>query len=295
MFRLFDIDLKKLLLIVFVLALPLLSINLQKAPDEAPWYAEPFAIVAGGLQSAFTGLSTGVRGTTAQYLDLIKVKELNRNLVRENAEMKAKLQEFSDLQSENLRMKKLLNFQQRSQARMMSAQVVAQDLFSEHSTVRINRGTADGVKRGMAVITPEGVVGYVFDSEKHTSRVLVLTDRYSVIDGMVARSRARGVIEGQTSDRCRMKYLTRTDDVVQGDLVVATGLDNVFPKGFPIGTIVNVEAKKYGVTQKVEVQPIVDPSRVDEVFVLFQVTGTVLAESHQAYLDEKNEAPKVTN
>jgi rod shape-determining protein MreC len=127
------------------------------------------------------------------------------------------------------------------------------------------------VNKGQAAITFEGVVGYVFNAEAHSAQVLVLTDRFAVIQAVVQRTRARGLVQGEAVDRCQLKYLHRADDVLEGDVIVTSGLDNVFPKGYPIANVVEVEKKNYGITQRVVLRPIVDPSRLEEVFVVLHV------------------------
>lgn len=274
MFRLFDFDLKKALLVVFVVALPLLSINIQRRPDEPAWYTRPFSIAAGYIQTGYTGFSNEIRGTAALYLNLIDIKKNNRLLSKEIGELRAKLGELTELKMENERLNKLLGFQQKAPMKLLAARVTGLDLSpGEHSTILVNRGASDGLKRGMAVITLEGVVGSIFAVEKNSARILVLTDRYAVIDGIVQRSRARGIVEGKALDRCRLKYLHRSDDVKEGDVIVTSGLDNIFPKGFPIGTVVHVEKKNFGIDQKVDLQPVVDPSRLEEVFVVTHVNN----------------------
>ncbi|MCB0384688.1 MAG: rod shape-determining protein MreC, partial [Bdellovibrionales bacterium] len=117
-------------------------------------------------------------------------------------------------------------------------------------------------------ITTGGVVGYVFRVEAFTAQILLLVDRYAVIDAIVQRSRARGIVEGRSSEGCRLRYLNRSDDVQIGDLVVTSGLDNIFPKGFPIGLVTSVAKSRYGMTQEVEIKPAINASILEEVFVV---------------------------
>ncbi|MGE3973290.1 MAG: rod shape-determining protein MreC [Bdellovibrionales bacterium] len=281
MFHLFQFDLKKAILVAFVVALPLLSINIQRGPDEPPWYAQPFSYVAGNIQNGYASFSQGVRGTVALYLNLIDIKVDNRLLKKEIAELKAQLGQMAELSLENERLNKLLNFQQQAPMKLLAARVTGQDLLRDHRTIRINRGTEEGIVKGLAVITFEGAVGYVLNAEPHSSQVLVITDRYAVVDALIQRTRARGIVAGAAIDRCRLKYLHRADDVVEGDVIVTSGLDNIFPKGFPIATVVGVEKKNYGITQKVDLRPIVDPSRLEEVFVVLHVDNAKIPDVNE--------------
>jgi len=272
-FNFFQIDIKKALLIIFVISLPLLSINLQRGPDEPAWYLAPVSLVSGVVVNGYANFSQGVRSTLSTYVNLIDIKKENRLLTRELDELKAQLNQLEELKLENQRLNKAIDFQQKAPMKLVAAKVTGLDLMLEHRTIRINRGTEHGVTKGQAVITFDGVVGYIYNAEPRSSQVLVLTDRYAVIDGIVQRTRARGIVAGRSVDRCQLKYLHRSDDVVVGDLVVSSGLDNIFPKGFPVARVISVEKKNYGVTQKVELEPVVDPSRLEEIFVVIRVNN----------------------
>jgi rod shape-determining protein MreC len=174
---------------------------------------------------------------------------------------------------------------------MLAAQVIAVDLWgnSEYSSLKLNKGSNEGLKKGMGVVTHDGVVGYLLNVSPHYSTVLVLTDRNAVIDSLVQRTRARGIVEGLGRDICHIKYLQRTDDVQIGDLVV-TGFDGIFPKGFPIGAVTKVQKKAYGVTQYVEMRPIVDVARLEEVFVVL-APDVVLDRLKQAQASNGEKTP----
>jgi rod shape-determining protein MreC len=156
---------------------------------------------------------------------------------------------------------------------VVAARVMSKDLVSDHNTLQINKGTHHGLKAGQAVITVGGVVGYVFKPGTFTSQVLLITDRYSVVDGIIARSRARGIVEGKNASTCVLRYVEKSEDVQPGDLVVTSGLDNIFPKGFPVAKVEAVENKTYSVSLKVELKPVVDPDKIEEVFVIMNAAN----------------------
>ena len=292
MFGLFEIDFKKFFLVVLILALTLISLNLERRDTgTTKWYQAPVLFVVNPVQEFFSKFSLGVANTTGLYVDLIGIKRDNRLLKEALAGAKQELAQQEEFKREFERLKKLLEFKTSSASRLIAAQVVAVDLWgnSEYSSLKINKGTEDGLKKGLGVITHEGVVGYLLNVTSHYSTVLVLTDRNAVIDSLVARTRARGIVEGLGRDLCNIKYLQRTDDVQVGDMVV-TGFDGIFPKGFPIGSVTKVTKKVYGVTQNVEMRPIVNVGRLEEVFVV------TAPDVYPEKLNEKlNEKPKDPN
>jgi rod shape-determining protein MreC len=98
--------------------------------------------------------------------------------------------------------------------------------------------------------------------------VILITDRYSVVDGLIQRTRASGIVEGKGNSFCILKYVEKTEDVKVGDLVVTGGLDNIFPKGFPVAVVEKVERKNVSVSLTVELRPVVDAAKAEEVFVV---------------------------
>ncbi len=273
-----NFDLKKVLSFLFVLSLPLISINMQRKPFTVGWYDKPFSFLASVTQSAFFSFSDGVRSNTQMYLDLINIKKENQQLKSDNQKLLALLEGQGELEKENERLNQLLEFKNHSKMEIIAARVMSKDLVSDHNTIQINKGTHHGLKPGQAVITVGGVVGYVFRPGTFTSQVLLITDRYSVVDGIIARSRARGIVEGKNASTCVLRYVEKSEDVQPGDLVVTSGLDNIFPKGFPVAKVEAVENKTYSVSLKVELKPVVDPDKIEEVFVIMNAANEDLSD-----------------
>jgi rod shape-determining protein MreC len=264
----FTFDLRKVFLVIALIVLPLVAINMQRKSEEELWFTKPFTLVGSLLQSGYASFSSGVRGTTAMYLDLIGVKKQNEELKKQLAELNAQLGAMTELKLENQRLNQLLGFKQTNKMNLLAARVIGRDLLADHNTITVDRGLSHGVQKNMAALTIGGVVGYTFRVDKDSSQILLLTDRYAVIDAIVQRSRARGLVEGISRTNCRLRYLRRSDDVQVGDLIVTSGLFNVFPKGFPIGTVVAIDKSRYGMTQEVDVKPAVEPLNLEELFIV---------------------------
>ncbi len=262
-------------MIGIVLALPLISINMQQRPQESHWLSKPFTLLGSAVSETFYGFSHGVKGTTAMYLDLINIKKQSEALQSHNNELQARLEKMNELLIENDRLRGLLTFKDQTKMSLIAAEVIGRDLVIDHSTITINKGTNDGLKAGQAVITTGGVLGYIFKPEPFTAHVMLITDRYAVVDGIVQRTRAHGIVEGksQYGSTLSLKYVEKTEDVKEGDLVVTGGLDNIFPKGFPVAIVESVEKKTFSVSLKVDLRPVVDPYKVEEVFIVLQAAN----------------------
>lgn len=277
----FAFDIRKLLIFIAVVALPLLSINMKRNPGEAPWYQRPFTWVVAASQGASSSFTSGVRGTTSMYLNLIGIRRDNLRLGRENEELRAQLGGLTELKLENERLNKLLEFKQTTRMQLLAAKVIARDLSPDHESIRINRGYRQGLRKLMGVITVQGVVGYVLSTEMDSAQVVVITDRSSAIDALVQRTRARGLMSGKDSSTIRLRYLERADDVAVGDSIVTSGLKGLFPKGFPIGTVTSVRKTDFGISQEAFIEPVVRPSNLEEVFVVLDSGGEDYTEKLQ--------------
>lgn len=264
----FTFDLRKVFLVIALIVLPLVAINMQRKSEEELWFTKPFTFVGGMFQRGYASFSSGVRGTTAMYLDLIGIKRQNEDLKKQLAELNAQLGAMTELKLENERLNQLLGFKQAHKMNLLAARVIGRDLLPDHNTITVDRGLSHGVQKNMAALTIGGVVGYTFRVDNDSSQILLLTDRYAVIDAIVQRSRARGLIEGISRTNCRLRYLKRSDDVQVGDLVVTSGLFNIFPKGFPIGSVISIDKSRYGMTQEVEIKPAVEPLNLEELFIV---------------------------
>ncbi len=269
----FAFDIRKLLIVVAVIALPILSINMKRNPGEDPWYRRPFTWIVAMSQGGYSSFTSGVRGTTSMYLNLVGIKKDNQRLGRENQELRAQLAASTELKLENERLNQLLEFKLNTKMKLLAAKVIARDLSPDHESIRINRGYRQGLRKLMGIITVEGVVGYVLSTELDTAQILVVTDRSAAVDALVQRTRARGLISGKDSNAIRLRYLQRADDVAVGDAVVTSGLKGTFPKGFPIGKVTTVRKTDFGISQEAMVEPVVSPSNLEEVFVVLDSGG----------------------
>jgi rod shape-determining protein MreC len=264
----FSFDLRKILIGMFLVAIPLVLLNVEHNPEDSAWYKKPFLWTLGLLQSSYQGLVNTVTDTTTTYLNLVDLKKKVQAIHDQNKELAIQLQQLDEYKIENERLRKLLNFQAKAPMELLAAQVIGQDVSSDHYTLFINKGTRHGLKKLQAVVSTEGVVGYVFSPQAYTSQVLLITDRSTSIDAIVQRTRARGIVSGRTASSARLRYLERADHVQAGDRVVTSGLQGYFPKGFPIGTVTAVKKTDHGISLEAYVQPLVNPNQLEEVFVV---------------------------
>jgi rod shape-determining protein MreC len=225
------------------------------------------------FQKASTFLIKTVRGVFQDYFFLVHVQRENVVLKQRIAELENQTHQMKEMALANERLQKLLQFREKISTTLVAAEVIGQDPSSWFKSVTLNKGESEGVRKGMAVISPEGVVGQILKTAPHYSTVLLITDYNSAIDSIIDRTRAKAIVEGKGENRCQLKYLLRTEEVVIGDIVVTSGLGGNFPKGLMVGEVQKVDKKGHGVFQYAELVPRVDLTKLEEVFV---ITGSSL-------------------
>jgi rod shape-determining protein MreC len=220
------------------------------------------------FQVVFSWIGRGTGRLWSGYVAVVDARHEADELRARVAVLEGQLARLSEAERENQRLGALLHFREQLPATAYGARVIARDPGPLSTTMTIDRGSRDGVAHGMAVVAPEGVVGRVVEVSYTVSRVALLTDHNSGIDAIVDRTRARGVLQGGSDGNCYMNYLNRDADVKVGDRVLTSGLDNVFPKGMPIGEVTDVGRKHRGLLQSATVLPSVALDRVEEVMLV---------------------------
>jgi len=154
--------------------------------------------------------------------------------------------------------------------RVLAAVVISKDPFLWFKSVIIDKGKADGIERGVPVVVPEGIAGLVTDVSYLYSKVLLIIDQNCAVDSLIQRTRVRGIIKGK-SDRCLFEYVLRKHGIIEGDTVISSGLDGIFPKGLRVGIVSEVTHMSPGIFQQITVTPYVDFQKLEEVLVILNL------------------------
>jgi rod shape-determining protein MreC len=132
-----------------------------------------------------------------------------------------------------------------------------------------------GVTPGNPIITNGGVAGLVTVASKHAAKAMLLLDRQSAVDGVVQRSRTRGVVRGNGSGKLEFEFVARDGDVRMGDVILTSGLDAIYPKGLRIGGVGEIRERGADLIQTAILTPAVDFERLEQVFVMFHQGPTM--------------------
>jgi rod shape-determining protein MreC len=220
------------------------------------------------LQMAAQGTANWVVGIQDNYLTMSGFKAENERLRRRIQELEVERQRLLEADAVNRKLQQLLEFRSQLPSKAVTASIIANSASSWFQGCILDKGSADGVQKDMAVVTPLGVVGKVVSVTKRSAKVILLTDANSGIDVLVQRTRSRGIVSGSLDNGTVLKYMKRSEDVQVGDRLITSGVDGVFPKGLLVGTVIKVNKQHLGLFQSVEVLPAVQSSRVEEVLVV---------------------------
>lgn len=229
-------------------------------------------------QHAGTFLLSKIDGAWFGYIDLRHARAENRQLADEVGRLRLQNQGLQSQAAEAGRLAKLLGFRQaNADVPMLAADVIGASADSNSQTVFINRGEREGVHRNMAVVTPDGVVGKIFEAFPHTAQVLLITDRESGVGALLANTRTHGVVKGTAGPLLWMDYVSVGEKVPAGELILTSGEDKIFPKDLPVGTVAST---KTGFPfQAIELDPAAHLNRLEEVLVLLTEHSLTSTES----------------
>ena len=227
------------------------------------------AVTFGAFAEVQRGASSvvgGVRTWWSDYVALQTVRDDNVRLRQELSRMQIALQQERAMAQQSRTLEDLLGLRSQSRLATVAANVIAGSASPDFRTLTVDKGTTDGLGPDMAVIAPAGVVGRVITPGGRAARVQLLIDRNAAVGAMVERSRAQGVAEG-TGAEMRLSYVSGGADVAVGDVVVTSGIDGIYPKGFVVGQIESVE-RGAGAFGAITLRPAVDFSSLEAVLVV---------------------------
>ncbi|MGH2652605.1 MAG: rod shape-determining protein MreC, partial [Actinomycetota bacterium] len=240
MMRIFDRTRRARLLVLVLMTAALVLVTIDfRTRGEGPLDAVGRGIMAvvGPLQD---GLSKAVRPIGdffAGFTQVGSLKEQVRALEEQNAQLRQRERQVTDIARENEELRKLLGLSQRLSLRTVTVRVTGVGPSNFEHTVFVDRGSVEGIRKDMAVISGAGLVGRVTSVGPHSARVLLLIDPASAVAARLASNGETGVVEGTSGDDLRFDLFDTETPISVGDEVVTSGYSGgVYPAGIPIGT-----------------------------------------------------------
>lgn len=227
--------------------------------------------VLGPIQEGLARIARPVGNFFAGFTEVPSLKARIAELERLNAELRAERDQIQDVFRENEQLRRLLGLERRLDLQTMPARVIGLGPSNFEQVLFVDRGSSDGVRRGMPVVGGQGLVGRVLAVGASTAQVLLITDRSSAVAGRLAGTGETGLLQGTGGSNLRFELLNPEAAVASGDLVVTSGYDGgVYPPGVPVGAVTAIREQQGALSRVVTVRPFVDFTTLD---YLLLVTG----------------------
>lgn len=258
---------KSLVLLAGVILLQVLLLAVQIKRDSQGRLIRTWTVGAvSPFERAGSYVFGSFRDTWRNYFALRGTKKDNDDLRRENDALKLRIAQLEGKAAEGDRLAALLHFRQsQADVPMVAARVIGGPI-TDTLTIQLDRGEHDGIRKDMGVITPDGVVGKIIETYPNTSQVLLLTDKGSGVGAKVADSGIQSPVGGLGEPLLAMKYFPNDDDVSVGARVITSGMDHIFPRDLPVGTITEVKAGNP--FKQIRIKPAASLEKLEEVLVL---------------------------
>ena len=259
------------MLLIFFLFF-LISLNRGKSGN---WNAIERIVVeiTAPFQKLVNNTITGTRNIWLNYFGLINARKENMLLKEQIISLKTENYRNQELLATHRRLHKLLQFMETTDHAVLAAQVIGRDPSGFFQSVIINRGKDAGLSVNMPVVNADGVVGRIVSVSGNYSKVLLIIDQNSAVDCVIQRSRDNGIVKGlssntSSSNACIMDYVVKTSDILVGDVIITSGIGGIFPKGVPVGKVIDIKDPSDELFRDVKVTPFVDFSELEEILVI---------------------------
>lgn len=220
------------------------------------------------IEVAGSWLTSPVRATS-EWLSGLGVSRAEVSELRaQNAELRSRNAELDEARRENERLRGLLKLVEAQKLESLGAHVIGRPENSWEGVITIDRGSADGIKPGMPVMSADGLLGQTVAVTAHGSKVRLITDQRSGVAGMLQQSRAEGVVRGSISRELTMDFVSKGTTTTVGEVVLTSGMGGVFPKGLIIGEVSEFSSPSNALYPVIKVRPTAKLEGIEEVIVL---------------------------
>jgi len=263
---------KRMVMIVGAIVLIAVNVIVLSVNSKRPAPSTGIGRIAVSIVSPFQEVVSNIINFTKdiwkQYFYLVSAAKKNEELKRSLQLAEEKNNQLREMELSHARLRSLFGFQDQLQKKVVAAEVIGRDPSPWFKTIIINKGSREGLARGMPVVIPDGIAGLVTDVARTYAKILLIIDPNSAVDALIQRTRARGIVKGDPSGILQLQYVLRKHDIRNGDVVISSGLDGVFPKGIRIGYVHAVDKPNSGIFQQLAVTPYVDFEKLEEVLVV---------------------------
>ena len=276
-----------MIILMAVLLIELLVLTYEVRQNrEIPLVRQVFVVTVTSVEKGLHAVSGGIWNLWQDYVDLRGTRRKNEELVRELSDIKLDNERLQTEVEQAKRLQLLLQFKEELPFETVAAEVIGSGGVDSARLVMLDKGQDAGLRPDMAVMTPDGIVGKVLRVFPQSAQVLLLTDPNSGVACLLERSRIHGVLKGQNKALVALGYVLNDDPVQIGERVFTSGEDRIYPKGLPVGVV--VEARPGTSFQEIAVQPFARLERLEEVLVVTRKADLDLPSAPVSTLGQPN-------
>jgi rod shape-determining protein MreC len=242
---------------------------------------DAFSRVLSPVQFAVQQLARPFLGVIENATRLSRMVEDNQALGQENQALRHQIILLEEARIENETLRRQLDFKSTvPNFQLLAAEVIGHDPSNMLQYLVIDRGSTDGIARGMPVLAGQGLVGRIVEVSASSSKVMLITDSSSSVGAMLQQTRATGMAQGFPGGGLVMRYISQDDEIELGDVVLTSGLGGNFPKRLIIGQVASVRRTDVDMFQEVDIIPMVNLRDLEMVMVLMNFEPFDLAQEH---------------
>ena len=264
----------KLAVTIVVLSVAFLGIIIFSLKSNSSIISSGVGSVISPLQKIVYNANDKIKGSFDFFINFSKVKQENEELAEKNAELENKLIEYNRMKEENTTLREMFDYSQANKNyNYLGCNIVGYSGGNISNGYIIDKGTNDGVKKDMIVITPAGLVGKVTKSESNYSIVQTILNENIAVASMVESTReTTGILQGITDSKNKnltiLSNIPIDSEIKEGDVILTSGLGGMYPQEIRIGEVVSVEVDSVGIMKKAIVKPYVDFNKLEGLFVV---------------------------
>ena len=267
-----------LIVIVLLTGFLALASNTVQVRENPTFLEKGLRIAASPFQSSFHAIHNGIDGIGSYFADKKALEAENKKLREQVDALHHQVARLEETQLENIRLKELLDYKEGMDKayQLQLAETIAKKNNNLQYMITINKGSEDGVKAGMTVMNHYGLIGRVSSVLSGSCEVLLLPDHESAVGARVKSTReALGVVKGDgtSTGNLQMVHLQHDAAILEGDVIITSGLDTVYPEGIPIGVVASIQYDANGLTKTAYITPYVNFFQLEEVFILMNSGG----------------------
>jgi len=260
---------KSLLILAAIVFASLVWMTSQvRSPGRSSLLEKGVAAAAYPFVRAVDAFASTARGVWEGYIFMVGLARDNDRLTSDNGRLVLENTRLKEELARGRRLDALASLKETAASPSIPARVIGRDASSWFSSIWVSAGEGTGVRKNMPAIAPGGLVGKVVAPFGSSSRVMLVTDPASSVSCVLQRSRDTGILAGNGTALCSLRYVGRDADVKVGDMVVTSGLDGVFPADLPVGRVKKVSKESSGYFLDVRVAPSADLMHLEELLVI---------------------------